>query len=82
LPLRLSLLQQASSRQSASEALAQCHLLRGTLGWVEAPRGLRLVKGLEMAAQSGDWTLFAKVVGLLETEFQALLSPNRSAQPL
>jgi signal transduction histidine kinase/CheY-like chemotaxis protein len=81
LPLRLSLLQQASSRQSASEALAQCHLLRGTLGWVEAPRGLRLVKGLEMAAQSGDWTLFAKVVGLLETEFQALLSPNRSAQP-
>ncbi|MDP3350438.1 MAG: ATP-binding protein [Hydrogenophaga sp.] len=79
LPLRLSLLQQASSRKSASEALAQCHLLRGTLGWVDAPRGLRLVKGLEMAAQSGDWTLFAKVVGLLETEFQALLSPNRSA---
>lgn len=82
LPLRLSLLQQASRSQRASEALAQCHLLRGTLGWVEAPRGLRLVKGLELAAQSGDWTLFAKVMGLLETEFQALLNPNGGAQPL
>ncbi len=82
LPLRLSLLQQAASSQRASEALAQCHLLRGTLGWVDAQRGLRLVKGLELAAQSGNWTLFAKVVGLLETEFQALLNPNGGVQPL
>jgi signal transduction histidine kinase/CheY-like chemotaxis protein len=73
LPPRLALLKQASVEQDAALALAQCHLLRGSLGWVNQPKGLRLVKGLELAVNTNNWPLFAKVLGLLQAEILALM---------
>lgn len=73
LPLRLALLRQAASERSATLALQQCHLLRGSLGWVNAQRALRLVKGIVLAAKAGDWALFLKVLTLLEAACAELL---------
>ncbi len=61
-------LQQALEARDMSRAVAHAHGLKGSLGSMTAERGARLAKGLELAARSGDWPLFARALPLLQTE--------------
>jgi signal transduction histidine kinase/DNA-binding response OmpR family regulator len=61
-------LQRALDARDASAAVAHAHGLKGSLGSMTAERGARLAKGLELAARSGDWHLFARALPLLQVE--------------
>ena len=61
-------LQRALEARDASAAVAHAHGLKGSLGSMTAERGARLAKGLELAARSGDWHLFARALPLLQVE--------------
>ena len=76
-------LQRALEARDASAAVAHAHGLKGSLGSMTAERGARLAKGLELAARSGDWHLFARALPLLQVEARQidmaladLLSPH------
>lgn len=72
LPVRLQALTTASTKQDSALAMAQAHLLKGCLDLIQADRGARLARGLEMAARAGEWSLYAKVLPLLEAEVRLL----------
>lgn len=81
---RLQQLQQALQARNADLAVAHAHGLKGSLGSMTAERGARLAKGLELAARSGDWPLFGRVLPLMQTEAEridAALSALLSAEP-
>ena len=81
---RLQQLQAALTAQDADQAIAHAHGLKGSLGSMTAERGARLAKGLELAARSRDWSLFARALPLLQTEAQqidAALAALISAPP-
>ncbi|MCW5655781.1 PAS domain-containing hybrid sensor histidine kinase/response regulator [Hydrogenophaga sp.] len=61
-------LQKALESRDKSAAVAHAHGLKGSLGSMTAERGARLAKGLELAARSGDWHLFARALPLLQVE--------------
>jgi signal transduction histidine kinase/DNA-binding response OmpR family regulator len=61
-------LQRALETRDTSAAIAHAHGLKGSLGSMTAERGARLAKGLELAARSGDWHLFARALPLLQVE--------------
>jgi signal transduction histidine kinase/DNA-binding NarL/FixJ family response regulator len=61
-------LQQALASRDTAAAIAHAHGLKGSLGSMTAERGARLAKGLELAARSGDWQLFARALPLLQAE--------------
>ncbi len=61
-------LQRALENRDTSAAVAHAHGLKGSLGSMTAERGARLAKGLELAARSGDWHLFARALPLLQVE--------------
>lgn len=61
-------LQRALETRDANAAVAHAHGLKGSLGSMTAERGARLAKGLELAARSGDWHLFARALPLLQVE--------------
>ncbi len=61
-------LQRALESRNTSAAVAHAHGLKGSLGSMTAERGARLAKGLELAARSGDWHLFARALPLLQVE--------------
>ncbi|MNY81545.1 Hpt domain protein [compost metagenome] len=64
--------------------MAHAHGLKGSLGSMTAERGARLAKGLELAARSGDWPLFGRVLPLMQAEAEridATLSALLSAEP-
>ncbi|MDP2262569.1 MAG: ATP-binding protein [Hydrogenophaga sp.] len=75
---RLAALQQALATRDTASAVAHAHGLKGSLGSMTAERGARLAKGLELAARSGDWSLFERALPLLQAEarqIQAHLAP-------
>ncbi|WP_430407283.1 ATP-binding protein [Hydrogenophaga sp.] len=61
-------LQRALETRDTGAAIAHAHGLKGSLGSMTAERGARLAKGLELAARSGDWHLFARALPLLQVE--------------
>jgi CheY-like chemotaxis protein/HPt (histidine-containing phosphotransfer) domain-containing protein/two-component sensor histidine kinase len=61
-------LQRALAQRDVAAAVAHAHGLKGSLGSMTAERGARLAKGLELAARSGDWHLFARALPLLQAE--------------
>jgi signal transduction histidine kinase/CheY-like chemotaxis protein/HPt (histidine-containing phosphotransfer) domain-containing protein len=61
-------LQRALAERDVAAAVAHAHGLKGSLGSMTAERGARLAKGLELAARSGDWHLFARALPLLQAE--------------
>ena len=65
---RLRELQGALAAQDADRAIAHAHGLKGSLGSMTAERGARLAKGLELAARSRDWSLFARALPLMQAE--------------
>jgi len=65
---RLRELQSALAAQDADRAIAHAHGLKGSLGSMTAERGARLAKGLELAARSRDWSLFARALPLMQAE--------------
>ena len=65
---RLRELQAALAAQDADRAIAHAHGLKGSLGSMTAERGARLAKGLELAARSRDWSLFARALPLMQAE--------------
>ena len=69
---RLLALQTALAEQNVESAVAHAHGLKGSLGSMTAERGARLVKGLELAALSRDWTLFGRALPLLVNEARAI----------
>ncbi len=69
---RLRELQAALSAQDADRAVAHAHGLKGSLGSMTAERGARLAKGLELAARSRDWQLFARALPLMQAEAQQI----------
>lgn len=69
---RLQHLQAALSAQDADQAIAHAHGLKGSLGSMTAERGARLAKGLELAARSRDWSLFARALPLMQAEAQQI----------
>ncbi len=69
---RLQQLQAALNAQDADQAIAHAHGLKGSLGSMTAERGARLAKGLELAARSRDWKLFARALPLMQAEAQQI----------
>jgi len=69
---RLGALRTALSDRNRDVAVAHAHGLAGSLGSMTAERGARLAKGLELAARSEDWQLFARALPLLESEAVAI----------
>ena len=69
---RLQQLQAALTAQDADQAIAHAHGLKGSLGSMTAERGARLAKGLELAARSRDWSLFARALPLMQAEAQQI----------
>jgi len=65
---RQSELQKALQTRDSAAAVAHAHGLKGSLGSMTAERGARLAKGLELAARSGDWHLFARALPLMQAE--------------
>lgn len=65
---RQSELQKALQARDSAAAVAHAHGLKGSLGSMTAERGARLAKGLELAARSGDWHLFARALPLMQAE--------------
>jgi HPt (histidine-containing phosphotransfer) domain-containing protein len=65
---RLRELQAALGAQDADRAVAHAHGLKGSLGSMTAERGARFAKGLELAARSRDWQLFARALPLMQAE--------------
>jgi signal transduction histidine kinase/DNA-binding response OmpR family regulator len=61
-------LQKALQARDSAAAVAHAHGLKGSLGSMTAERGARLAKGLELAARSGDWHLFARALPLMQAE--------------
>lgn len=72
LPTRLQNLATALEHQDSALAMAQAHLLKGSLDLLQADRSARFARGLEMAARTGEWSLYAKVLPLLQAEVRAL----------
>jgi signal transduction histidine kinase/DNA-binding NarL/FixJ family response regulator/HPt (histidine-containing phosphotransfer) domain-containing protein len=73
LPHRLELLTKAGVTRDTAIALEQSHLLVGILGMSSAPKAARLARGLELAVQADNWTLYSKVLSLFEAEIATLL---------
>lgn len=69
---RLGALRTALADRNRDVAVAHAHGLAGSLGSMTAERGARLAKGLELAARSEDWQLFARALPLLESEAVAI----------
>jgi signal transduction histidine kinase/CheY-like chemotaxis protein len=69
---RLRELHAALQAQDADRAVAHAHGLKGSLGSMTAERGARLAKGLELAARSRDWNLFARALPLMQAEAQQI----------
>lgn len=69
---RLRELHAALAAQDADRAVAHAHGLKGSLGSMTAERGARLAKGLELAARSRDWQLFARALPLMQVEAQQI----------
>lgn len=65
---RLLQLQTARNTRNADLAVVHAHGLKGSLGSMTAERGVRLAKGLELAALSRDWGLFERALPLLQAE--------------
>ncbi len=68
LPARLQNLATALEHQDSALAMAQAHMLKGSLDLLQADRSARFARGLEMAARTGEWSLYAKVLPLLQAE--------------
>ncbi|MBS3998255.1 MAG: response regulator [Hydrogenophaga sp.] len=69
---RLSAMQQALATRDTASAVAHAHGLKGSLGSMTAERGARLAKGLELAARSGEWSLFERALPLMQTEVRQI----------
>lgn len=69
---RLQQLQAALQARNTDLAVAHAHGLKGSLGSMTAERGARLAKGLELAARSRDWPLFARALPLMQAEAQRI----------
>jgi signal transduction histidine kinase/DNA-binding response OmpR family regulator len=72
LPHRVNLLAQALAEKNAALAKEQAHLLCNSLALISAEREARLARGLEMAANAGEWGLFAKALPLLQENITQL----------
>jgi CheY-like chemotaxis protein/HPt (histidine-containing phosphotransfer) domain-containing protein len=70
----LDMLRLAHAAQSLAQVRDAMHSLANSLGLLPAERALRLCKGLELAARSGDWALCGRALPLLESEVRALLA--------
>jgi CheY-like chemotaxis protein/HPt (histidine-containing phosphotransfer) domain-containing protein len=65
---RMEQLRIAANNQDTDLACRQSHALKGSLATLTLDRGAALARGLELAAQKGEWTLFRRALSLLEQE--------------
>lgn len=70
----LELLHQAHAARSLEQVLFATHRLGSSLGFLSAGRALRMAKGLELSARSGDWGLFLRALPLLKKEIEAAMA--------
>lgn len=75
---RMQEIDAALQAKDADSARGAAHKLMSTLGFIDGERGVRLCRGLEMAANAGEWNLFARALPLLRDEVQHLLTQLRS----
>jgi signal transduction histidine kinase/DNA-binding response OmpR family regulator len=68
LDLHVEALAAALQSKDARAANEHAHKLQATLGFIQGERGSRLCRGLEMAANAGEWNLFARAFPLLRQE--------------
>lgn len=78
---RMAELDQALVSKNSLLALGAAHKLKATLGLLAAERGVRLSRGLEMAANAGEWGLYTKALPLMHSEVQQLLM-RLDSQPM
>jgi PAS domain S-box-containing protein len=69
---RMAQLRLAGSSQNSDQACRQAHALKGSLATLTLDRGAALAKGLELAAQKGEWVLFGRALKLLEQEAERI----------
>jgi CheY-like chemotaxis protein len=72
-------LTQALGLQDKATATAQARALKGTLAGLTAHRAAALANGLELAARSGEWSLFGRALPVLHSE---LAKVNAALQTL
>jgi HPt (histidine-containing phosphotransfer) domain-containing protein len=65
---RMEQLRIAAASRDAGLASRQSHALKGSLATLTLDRGAALARGLELAAQKGEWTLYGRALKLLEHE--------------
>lgn len=76
---RMQEIDAALQAKDAASAQSAAHKLMSTLGFIDGERGVRLCRGLEMAANAGEWNLFARALPLLRDEVQHLLTQLRTS---
>jgi CheY-like chemotaxis protein len=70
--IRAQALGQALTRQDRHQAMHEAHALKGTLAGITAQRASALANGLELAARSGEWSLFGRALPVLTAELDKL----------
>jgi HPt (histidine-containing phosphotransfer) domain-containing protein len=71
---RMQEIDAALQAKDGEAARSAAHKLMSTLGFIDGERGVRLCRGLEMAANAGEWNLFARALPLLRDEVRHLLT--------
>lgn len=71
---RADAIDQALRAQDAGTICHELHNLQSSLGYIGAARGVRLCRGLEMAAGAGEWNLFQRAQPLLQEELAQIAS--------
>lgn len=69
---RLHALRLAMDARDQVASTAQAHSLKGLLASITAHRAAALTNGLEMAARSGEWSLFNRALPVLRSEIDKL----------
>jgi CheY-like chemotaxis protein len=71
LDTEMALLRKAHETRSVKAVAFAIHRLSDSLKLLSASRALRLCRGLELSARSGDWLLYQRALPLLEKEIRA-----------
>lgn len=74
-------LDRALAEQDPEQAKALAHTLKGTLASLTAQRAAALANGLEMAARSKEWALFARALPVLHAELTKVDAALQALRP-
>ena len=77
---RADAIDQALRTQDVDTIGRELHNLQSSLGYIGAARGIRLCRGLEMAAGAGEWGLFQRAQPLLHQELAQIATQYQLIQ--